>query len=200
LRKPAYTCQTLSAKECNGISARAAICSTVLSGQAAKPLSGAPKARGLTAKARTDRSWMLPRNKFHVPFFQGLLAEMEYAAKGVDGALTRIDEALALATETGECWSDAFLHRIRGEILLKSDPANKGPAEEAFLTAIAIAKHQKAKSFELQAALPLAKLYQSTGRPADAHDVLAPALEGFAPTPEFPEIAEAQALLPAPRS
>src|SRR5271157_3537029 len=43
----------------------------------------------------------------------------------------------------------------------------------------------------------LAKLYQSTGRPAEAHAVLAPALEGFAPTPEMPEIAEAQALLAA---
>jgi hypothetical protein len=44
----------------------------------------------------------------------------------------------------------------------------------------------------------LAKLYQNTNRPADAHAVLAPALEGFAPTPEFPEIAEAQTLLGAP--
>jgi hypothetical protein len=47
----------------------------------------------------------------------------------------------------------------------------------------------------LRAALSLAKLYQSTGRPAEAHAVLAPALEGFSPTPETPEIAEAQALL-----
>ena len=45
------------------------------------------------------------------------------------------------------------------------------------------------------ASLSLAKLYQSTARPAEAHAVLAPALEGFAPTPEMPEIAEAQALL-----
>ena len=89
------------------------------------------------------------------------------------------------------------LHRIRGEILLKRDPANTAPAEEAFLTAIAIAQQQKARSFELRAALSLAKLYQSTGRPADAHAVLAPALEGFSPTPEFPEIEEAQALLAA---
>ena len=49
----------------------------------------------------------------------------------------------------------------------------------------------------MRAALALAKLYQSTGRPAEAHAVLAPALEGFAPTPEMPEIAEAQALLTA---
>ena len=103
--------------------------------------------------------------------------------------------ALALAGETGEHWTDALLHRMRGEILLKRDPANTAPAEEAFLTAIAIAREQKAKSFELRAALSLAKPFQSTGRAADAHAVLAPALEGFSPTPEFPEIAEAQRLL-----
>ena len=129
-----------------------------------------------------------------MPFFEGLLADIE-ADSDAAGALTSIDQALALANETGELWTDAFLHRIRGEILLKRDPANTAPVGEAFLTAIAIAQEQKARSFELRAALSLAKLYQSTGRPADAHAVLAPALEGFSPTPEFPEIAEAQRLL-----
>ena len=95
----------------------------------------------------------------------------------------------------GEHWSDAFLHRCRGEILLKRDPANSAPAEDAFLTAIDTAQQQKARSFELCAALSLAKLYHSTDRPADAHAVLASALKGFAPTPEFPEITEAQTLL-----
>ena len=79
----------------------------------------------------------------------------------------------------------------------KRDPANPAPAEEAFLTAIAVAKQQGTRSFGLRAALSLAKLYQSTARPAEAHAVLAPALEGFSPTPEMPEIAEAQALLAA---
>jgi predicted ATPase len=108
--------------------------------------------------------------------------------------LSRIDGALALATGTGEHWSDSFLHRIRGELLLKLDPTNAAAAEQAFRAAIAIAQAQEARSFELQGALGLAKLYQSTARPADAHAVLAPALEGFAPTPEMPEIAEAQTL------
>ena len=90
-----------------------------------------------------------------------------------------------------------FLHRLRGNILLKHEPANPAPAEEAFKTAIAIATEQSARSPRLQAALSLAKLYRSTGRAAEAHDVLAPALEGFSPTPEMPEIAEAQSLLAA---
>ena len=47
----------------------------------------------------------------------------------------------------------------------------------------------------MQAALGLAKLYQSTARPDEAYAVLAPTLEGFTPTPEMPEIAEAAALL-----
>jgi predicted ATPase len=124
----------------------------------------------------------------------GLLAEIEAQGQQVEGALARVGEALALAQQTGEHWSDAFLHRVRGEILLKRDPAKTAPAEEAFLTAIAIAQPEGAK---LRAALSLAKLYKSTGRAADAHAVLASALEGSSPTPEFPEIEQAQSLLGA---
>jgi predicted ATPase len=134
-------------------------------------------------------------NKLFTPLFQGRLADLEADGNDPDGGLRRIDEALALANKTGERWTDALLHRLRGEILLKRDPANTAPAEQAFLAGIAVAQAQKAKTFELQAALALAKLYQSTGRLADAHAVLAPALEGFEPTPEMPEIAEAQSLL-----
>ena len=133
--------------------------------------------------------------------FDGLLkialAEAEARAGDPDRAIAILDEALATSDRTGYRAFEAELHRARGEILLKRDPANPAPAEEAFLTAIAVAKQQATRSFELRAALALAKLYQSTGRPADAHAVLAPALEGFSPTPEMPEIAEAQALLAA---
>ena len=133
--------------------------------------------------------------------FDGLLkialAETEAWAGDPDRAVAILDEALATCDRTGYRAFEAELHRARGEILLKRDPANPAPAEEAFLTAIAVAKQQGTRSFELRAALALAKLYQSTDRLADAHAILAPALEGFAPTPEMPEIAEAQALLVA---
>jgi predicted ATPase len=137
------------------------------------------------------------RNKVWVPYYQALLASLEGEGRDAEGPLRRIDEALGLAGVTSEHENDALLHHIRGEIILKLDPANTAPAEEAFLTAIAIAQQQKARSFELRAALALAKLYQSSNRTADAHAVLAPALEGFSATPEFPEIKEAQALLAA---
>ena len=135
----------------------------------------------------------------NVLWFEGLLkvalAETEARAGDPDRAVAILDEALATCDRTGYRAFEAELHRARGDILLKRDPANPAPAEEALRTAIAVAKRQGTRSFELRAALSLAKLYQSTGRPVDAHAVLAPALEGFSPTPEMPEIAEAQALL-----
>ena len=137
----------------------------------------------------------------NVLLFGGLLktalAEAEARAGDSDRGIAILDEALATCDRTGYRAFDAELHRARGEMLLQGDPANPAPAEDAFLTAIAVAKQQGTRSFELRAALALAKLYQSTGRPADAHAVLAPALEGFTPTTEMPEFAEAKALLTA---
>ena len=100
-------------------------------------------------------------NKLLGPLYQGLLAEIEAEGQSAEASLDPDRRRAGAGERTGEHWTDAFLHRIRGEILLKRDPANTAPAEEAFLTAIAIAQQQKARSFELRAALSLAKLYQS---------------------------------------
>ncbi len=62
--------------------------------------------------------------KVLVPGFLGGLAELEAEEGDFEEALPRIDEALALARETGAHKSDAFLHRLRGDILLKRDPGN----------------------------------------------------------------------------
>jgi predicted ATPase len=136
-------------------------------------------------------------NVLVVPWFLGLLAACEADALNLDVASSTIEEALGRASETGQGWHDAFLHRVRGDILLKRDPADPALAEESYKTAIAVAREQGARSWELLGALLLAKLHQSTGRSTDAHAILAPALDGFSPTPEMPEIAEAQALLAA---
>jgi predicted ATPase len=140
-------------------------------------------------------AYMAQGNKCHAPALHGALAELEAIAKGPDSALTLIDQGLAITKETGEHFTDPYLHRLRGDILLKRAPTNTLPAEEAYQTAIVVAKEQGARSYVLLASLSLAKLYQSTDRFADAREVLAPALEGFSPTPEMPEIVEAQALL-----
>ena len=131
----------------------------------------------------------------NMAFFKALLAQLETDTMDAETALKRIDDALALAGQGDNRCYLSFIHRLRGEILLKRDPSNSVPAEEAFRTAIDVARQQSARSLGLQAALALAKLLRSTGQAAEAHAVLAPALEGFSLTPEMPEIAEAQGLL-----
>ena len=154
------------------------------------------------SEAFTDmrRGIELLREQNILPFdglFKIALAGAEARAGDPDRAVASFDEALATCERTGHRSFEAELHRVRGETLVKRDPHNLAPAEEAFQSAIAIAQHQGARSFELRAALPLAKLYQLVDRCADAHAALSLALEGFAPTTEMPEIAEAQALLVA---
>jgi len=132
-----------------------------------------------------------------VPSFEAALAEAEAGAGEVAAALRRLDDALAGLEATENRWYEAEIHRIRGEILLKRDPADTAAAEQSLQVAIAVAQSQKARSFELRAALSLAKLYRAANRGADAHAVLAPAVEGFPPTQHFPELTEAQTLLAA---
>jgi predicted ATPase len=133
--------------------------------------------------------------KFWVPFFHGVLAEVEAEGQDVGHALTRIDDALALAQQTGEHWTDAFLHRIRGETLLKRDPASTAPAEEAFRTAITIAQQQKARTFELRAAVSLARRWRDQGKTQQARELLAPVYRWFTDGFDTRDLMEAKALL-----
>jgi predicted ATPase len=134
-------------------------------------------------------------NKLCVPLYQALLAEIEAGGQDAAAALSHIDEAIALAQHTGERWTDAFLHRIRGEILLKRDTANAVPAEEAFLTAIAVAQQQKARSFELRAAMSLARLWRDQGKVQQARELLAPVYGWFTEGFDTRDLKEAKALL-----
>ena len=146
--------------------------------------------RGLAIFREQGFAWLWPT-------LEAALAKAEASAGEADVGLRRLDDALAELGRTEERWYEAEMHRIRAEILLKRDPADAAAAEQSLLAAIAIAQSQKARSFELRAALSLAKLYRAANRDADAHAVLAPAVEGFAPTQQFPELTEAQTLLAA---
>jgi tetratricopeptide (TPR) repeat protein len=121
-----------------------------------------------------------------------LLADLQAASGAADDALATVAEGLRVSADAGLESELAHLLTLRGELLLARDPT---AAEAAFREAIVVAREQGARTFELLAALPLARLLWAANRPLEAHAVLAPALEGFTPTPELPAIAEAQALL-----
>jgi predicted ATPase len=130
-----------------------------------------------------------------VPFFRGQLAAIEAEQEGPESALTQVGGALALGLQTGEHWTDAFLHRIRGEILFKRNSADTAPAEEAFLTAIAVAKQQKARSFELRAAMSLARLWRFQGKVQEARELLAAIYGWFTEGFNTRDLKEAKVLL-----
>jgi predicted ATPase len=76
-------------------------------------------------------------NRLFVTTFLALLADLEAAAGDFEHASVLIDESLAIAQDGGQNYTDAFLHRLRGEILLKRNPADPARAEEAYQAAIA---------------------------------------------------------------
>jgi predicted ATPase len=95
-----------------------------------------------------------------------------------------IGEAMARVASTKEQWAEAEIHRIAGKIALSSPVPDPTRAESYFSDALAIARRQQAKSWELRTATSYARLMRKKGRVREAHDLLAPVYtwftEGFA--------------------
>jgi predicted ATPase len=136
-------------------------------------------------------------DKIVTPVIGVLAAEAEVRNGRPDEALALVEELITEIRASGLRWQEAELLRVSGEARLLGPSADPDRAGRDLEAAVAVAREQGARAFELRAALSLARLYQSTDNPLDAHDVLAPAFEGFSPTPEFPEIEEAQTFLTA---
>jgi predicted ATPase len=129
------------------------------------------------------------------PLFAACVAEAEASERRIEAAVATLDDQLAETKRSGQRWYDAELHRLRGELLFQREPPDGLAAEAALISAIETARRQHARSFELRAALSLAKVYQATGRVQAARDLLAPAAAGLSKGPELPEVAEAHHLL-----
>ena len=90
----------------------------------------------------------------------------------------------AASETTKERWNAAELQRISGELALKSPERDAWRAEEYFERALTIARQQQAKSWELRAAMSLARLWREQGKPQQARELLASVYgwftEGFA--------------------
>jgi predicted ATPase len=139
--------------------------------------------------------WNEMHYRLFAPLNGTLLAEREAEAGRVEVGLATLDEQLAAIEQTEERWFDAEVHRVRGELLLKLRRPDVAAAESAFMRAITISRSQQTRTFELRAALSLAKLYQATDRDQVASELLVPALDGFNAGAELPEVEEAQRLL-----
>ena len=112
-----------------------------------------------------------------------------------EAGLTVLAEALTLVETTGERWYEPELYRLKGELLLQQSADHQAEAETCFQQAIAIARSQQAKSWELRAATSLARLWQQQGKRQEAHDLLAPVYGWFTEGFDTADLQEAKALL-----
>jgi predicted ATPase len=123
-------------------------------------------------------------------------AGQAYAGLGqFDDACRRIEEAITAVEATEERWWEAEVHRIAGEIALKSQQPDAAKAEAYFERALTVARQQQAKSWELRAAMSMARLWRDQGKRDEAHNLLAPVYGWFTEGFDTRDLKEAKALL-----
>jgi adenylate cyclase len=128
-------------------------------------------------------------------FFTALIADAETQHGEIGAALVSVNEALISAAQTGERWFEAETHRIRGEILLKCEPMDTEAVEGAFRKAVAVAQKRRARSFELRAAMSMARLWRDQGKRHEARDLLAPVYGWFTEGHDTLDLKQAKKLL-----
>jgi predicted ATPase len=130
-----------------------------------------------------------------VPFYSSCLAKA-YADLGQrDSAWRCIGEAITVMETSKETLCEAEVHRIAGEIARKSPHSDEAKAEADFERAIRIAHKQMAKSWELRAAMSIARLWRDQGKRQQAQDLLAPVYGWFTEGSDTCDLKEAKALL-----
>jgi predicted ATPase len=90
---------------------------------------------------------------------------------------------------------DAEVRRVRGELLLRLEPADVAEAEAAFMRGVEIARRQHTKTFELRTATGLARLWRDQGKRAEASDLLAPIYGWFTEGFDTLDLKQAKSLL-----
>jgi class 3 adenylate cyclase/tetratricopeptide (TPR) repeat protein len=128
--------------------------------------------------------------------FQLWYLAMAYAELGQpDNARRCIDDAIEKVERSKEKWAEAEVHRIAGEIALRSLTPDQEKAEVSFERALATARQQQAKSWELRAAMSMARLWRDRGKPDEAHGLLAPVYGWFTEGFDTLDLKNAKALL-----
>ena len=130
-------------------------------------------------------------------YFLALLAEAQGKMGQAEAGLRVLTEMRTLVDKTGERYREAELHRLQGELLLQQTVPDVPQAETCFHQALAIARRQQAKSWELRAAMSLSRLWRRQGKCAEASQLLAPIYGWFTEGFDTADLQEAQALLEA---
>jgi predicted ATPase/DNA-binding winged helix-turn-helix (wHTH) protein len=138
------------------------------------------------------------RHRIFATVFATALAEGLALLKQFEEALHTIDGAIAQIGDGGESFDLPEMLRVKGHILLSSGRTAEG--ENYLLRALEISRNQSALGWELRTALTLARLWQQTGRDADARALIAPLHARYAEGLNSPDLIAAKTLLRGSKS
>jgi predicted ATPase len=143
---------------------------------------------GMSSLRATGATLLMPRHLWHLA--------MAYAELGqLDDARHCIDDAIDKVERSKEKWCEAEVNRIAGEIALKSLAPDTEKAEKHFDRALVVARQQQAKSWELRAAMSMARLWRDQGKLQQARELLAPVYGWFTEGFDTLDLKDAKALL-----
>jgi predicted ATPase len=143
---------------------------------------------GVAAWRSTGSTAMLPEYLSYLASAHAELGQFDDAARCIGEAMTAVEA-------TKERWFEAEINRIAGEIALRSSERDAAKAQNYFERALEVARRQQAKSWELRAAMSMARLWRNQGKPQQAREVLAPVYGWFTEGFDTLDLKEAKALL-----
>jgi predicted ATPase len=161
-------------------------CLLVLSGKSADAVQMINSGIALT-KSTATTVW-LPS---YLPYLGVAYAELHQ----FDDACRCVREATTATETTKQGWSEAEVNRLAGEIVLMLPERDAAKAEAYFERALAVARQQQAKSWELRAAMSMSRLWRDQGKPNEARNLLAPVYGWFTEGFDTRDLKEAKALL-----
>jgi class 3 adenylate cyclase/predicted ATPase len=141
------------------------------------------------------RAWRSTGATCWTPLHMLFLADAHARLGQFEDAWRCIDEGMAASDASKESWCDADIHRLAGDIVLLSGKPDAAKAEAYFERALAIARAQQAKSWELRAAMSMARLWLDQGKRDEARELLAPVYGWFTEGFDTLDLKQAKALL-----
>jgi len=123
-------------------------------------------------------AWRSTGTTVWTPTYLSYLAKAHADLGQFDEALRCVAEAMTATRTSKEKWYEADVHRVAGQVTLMMPEPDAAKAESYFQRALAVARAQQAKSWELRAAMSLARLWREQGKPRQARDLLAPITAG----------------------
>ena len=149
--------------------------------------------RAVQAIASGMKAWKSTGGTNWVSFFLCHLAKAHVEVRQLDEARRCIAEATLLMENTKETWCEAEVHRVAGEIAMTAKSPDE--AEAHFEHALTVARQQQAKSWELRAAMSMARLWRDEDKLDEARKLLAPVYGWFTEGFDTLDLKEAKALL-----